>query len=80
MIYGGGAVQSVSRTQHLNTRSSTEAELVAADDCATLIVWTKLFLEQQGFIIDKNVLFQDNKSAIIMENKGKSQPASEREH
>ena len=48
MTFGEGAVQSISRKQKLNTRSSTEAELVAADDAAVMILWTKLFLEEQG--------------------------------
>ncbi len=37
MTYGGGAAQSISRKQKLNTRSSCEAELVGADDAATII-------------------------------------------
>ncbi|MGC9293583.1 MAG: reverse transcriptase domain-containing protein, partial [Acidobacteriaceae bacterium] len=53
MTYGGGAAQSISRKQKLNTRSSTEAELVGADDAATMILWTKLFMEAQGHTIEK---------------------------
>ena len=71
MTYGGGALQSISRTQKLNTRNSTEAELVGADDAATLILWTKLFMEAQGYPIDKNILYQDNKSTILLERNGK---------
>jgi hypothetical protein len=71
MTYGGGAVQTISRKQKLNTRSSTKAELVGADDAATLILWTKLFLEAQGIDIQKNILYQDNKSTILMEMNGK---------
>ena len=55
----------------MNTRSSTEAELVGADDAATMILWTGLFMEQQGYPLNKNILFQDNKSAILLENNGK---------
>ena len=51
MTMGKGAVQSISRKQKLNTRSSTESELVGVDDVATMILWTKLFLEAQGFDI-----------------------------
>eukprot|EP00980_Cylindrotheca_fusiformis_P022667 scaffold9546_cov59-Cylindrotheca_fusiformis.AAC.1 len=32
MTWGDGAVQTISRRQKLNTRSSTEAELVGVDD------------------------------------------------
>jgi hypothetical protein len=71
MTYGGGAAQSISRKQKLNTRSSTEAELVGADDAATMILWTKLFMEEQGHTIEKNILYQDNKSTILLENNGK---------
>ena len=62
---------SMSRKQKLNTRSSTEAELVGVDDAATLILWTKLFLEAQGYEIEKNILYQDNKSAILLETNGR---------
>jgi hypothetical protein len=31
----------------MNVRSSTEGELVTVDDAATMILWTKLFLEAQ---------------------------------
>jgi hypothetical protein len=71
MTYGGGALQSLSRKQRLNTRSSTEAELVGADDAATMILWTKLFMEAQGYEILRNILYQDNKSAILLETNGK---------
>jgi len=64
MIYGSGVPISSSRKQRLNTRSSTEAELVGADDMATMMLWTKLFLEAHGVEITTNVLYQDNKSSI----------------
>ena len=60
-----------SAKQKLNTCSSTEGELVAANDMATMILWTKLFMEAQGYEIRKNILFQDNKSTILLENNGK---------
>ena len=66
-----GSVQSISSKQKLNTRSSTEAELVGVDDVATLVLWTKLFLEAQGYEIEKNIIYQDNKSAILLEVNGK---------
>ena len=45
LTMGKGAIVSVLQNQKLNTKSSTEAELVGADDASSLIVWTKLFLE-----------------------------------
>ena len=71
MSYGTGAPITMSRKQKLNTRSSTEAELVGADDLSTMILWTKLFLEDQGYEVKKNILYQDNKAAILLEENGK---------
>ena len=69
---GKGALQSISWKHKLNVQSSTEAELVGIDDAATMILWTKLFLEAQGYDVKKNILYQDNKSAILMETNGKN--------
>ena len=71
MVFDKGAVQTMSRKQRLNTKSSTIAELVAADDVSMLILWTKLFMGVQGYEIRKNILFQDNKSTILLENNRK---------
>jgi hypothetical protein len=57
MTYGHGTPMSMSRKQKLNTwSSSTEAKLVGPDDLSTLILWTKLFMEEQGYEIEKNIL------------------------
>ena len=66
-----GAIQAISRKQKLNVKSSTEAELVAVDDVSVLILWTKLFLEEQGYQVEKNIIYQDNQSAILLEMNGK---------
>ena len=71
MTLGEGAVIGLSKKQKLNTRSSTEAELVGADDAATMILWTGLFMEEQGNPLKKNILYQDNKSAILLETNGR---------
>ena len=72
MTMGSGAMQVISKKQKLNSRSSTEAELIGADDAATMILWTKLFMEEQGYPIEKNILYQDNKSAILLETNGRT--------
>jgi hypothetical protein len=50
---GEGPPQSISRKQKLNTKSSTESELVGADDVSVMILWTKLFLEEEGYEIER---------------------------
>jgi hypothetical protein len=76
MTLGRGAVQSLSKKQKLNTRSSTEAELVGADDASVLLLWTKLFLEEQGYTVNDNILYQDNKSTILLQENGKKSSGS----
>ena len=66
----GGALISGCIHQKLNARSSTEAELVGADDFMSKIVWTLSLLKMQGLRPGKNILYQDNKSAILLETKG----------
>ena len=70
MQFKHGAVQAMSKKQKLNTWSSTEAELVSVDDAMTMILWTKLFLDAQGYSVEKNILYQDNKSSILLEVNG----------
>jgi len=70
MTMGSGAFQSFSKKQKLNTRSSNESELVALDDVSVHIMWTNLFLEHHGYRVDKNIVFQDNKTSILLEING----------
>jgi hypothetical protein len=71
MMMGRGSIISTSRKQKINTKSSTTAELVGVDDMSTMMLWTKLFLEEQGYTIEQNILYQDNKSAMLLEKNGK---------
>ena len=71
MFWGRGAVISESVKQKLNTRSSTESEVVGVDDVATKVLWAKLFIEAQGYEVERNILYQDNKSSILLETNGK---------
>ena len=61
---GKGAIYQASTKQKVNSRSSTEAVLIAVDDTVSKIIWTKKFVESQGFKVKLNVLYQDNKSTL----------------
>ena len=67
---GKGTPLCVSNKQKLNVKSSTEAELVGADDAMPYVLWTSYFLKEQGYGVTCPIMYQDNKSAILLENNG----------
>ena len=64
MSFGKGAVLSYSQKQKINTKSSTESELVGMDDALTRVIWGLYFVEAQGYTIDQNIAFQDNQATM----------------
>ena len=71
MSLGDGAPISLSRKQKLNVRSSCEGELVGIDDALPSILWARCFIESQGYTVAQNILYQDNKSTILLANNGR---------
>ena len=71
MLLGKGAIISGSTRQKINTRSSTETELVAADDFMPMLLWTNYFLKDQEYKSSETVLYQDNQSAILLDKNGR---------
>jgi hypothetical protein len=71
MSLGRGVIYGTSKRQKLNTKSSTEAELVGVDDVMPQVLWTLYFLKAQGNKIYDNVLYQDNKSSIMIDTNGR---------
>ena len=51
MTLGRGIIQGKATKQKLNTKSSTESELVGASDYIPWTVWAKWFLAEQGYIL-----------------------------
>jgi hypothetical protein len=43
------------------------SEIVGADDFMPAICWTRYFMEAQASQVQDNILFQDNKSMILLE-------------
>jgi hypothetical protein len=80
MTMGQGAVQHICRKQGMNTRSSTEAEVVGADEAVGPMLWTRLFLEAQGYKVNDNILYQDNKSAMLLETNGRKSAGKRSRH
>jgi len=61
-----------SSKQRIVTKSSTEAELIAFSDMCSNVIWSRDFLLAQGYDVPPARVYQDNKSAIALEEKGAS--------
>ena len=72
MSFGIGALHTKSTKQKLNTKSSTEAELVGVSEYLPYHIWLINFLEHQGYKVKEKLLFQDNESTIRMEVNGRN--------
>ena len=55
-----------STKQKLNTLSSTESVIFGVYDCMLAVCWTRYFMEAHGYQVMVNILYQDNKSAILL--------------
>ena len=71
---------STSCKQKLNTKSSTEAELVAIDDAMGQILWTRNFLAAQGIPVPTMTIYQDNKSTILLSENGRLLSSKRTQH
>ena len=80
LTLGQGAVTSISTKQKINTRSSTESELVSTDDIIAKVIWTKNFIEAQGFTIQENLIHRDNQSTLKIEQNGKASSGKRTRH
>jgi hypothetical protein len=67
VMMGKGTLYRKSSKQRINTKSSTEAELIGASDFLPQTIWTKNFIEAQGYKITASNFYQDNMSTMIME-------------
>ena len=72
MSMGIGLLHGKSSMEKINVKSSTEAELVALAEYLPYNLWLLMFLREQGYEIANNAIFQDNKSAILIEKNGRN--------
>ena len=80
LTLGSGGIVNVLRKQKLVTKSSMEAELVAGDDLSNAIIWTNYFLEAQGYDTNGTILYQDNKSCMLLHNNSKASSSKRTRH
>ena len=63
---------SKSSKQKLNTKISTEDELVGLDNIMPMILWIRYFMETQGYHILHNIVNQDNQITMLLDRNRKS--------
>jgi hypothetical protein len=77
---GKGATSSYSRKVKLNTRSSTETELVTADMYMPEMLRTLYFLQSQGYEAECVGLYQDNISTQLLMKNGRFSSGKKTKH
>ena len=80
LSFGTGGLVCKSSKQKLNTKSSTEAELVGASDYLPNLIWVQNFLKGQGYEVTESTLQQDNESAIKLEKNGRMSAGQKSRH
>jgi hypothetical protein len=69
-----------STKQKVNSRSSTEAELIGVEDKISKILWARRSIKYQGFKVKLNIIYQDNTSTMKLENNGKASSGKRTRH
>ena len=78
--FGIGVFALESKMQKLNTKSSTDAEIVAGSDILPKVIYMHLFIEQKGHPIRENATCQDNQSVIKLEINGRKSRGKHTRH
>ena len=71
LTMGKGTIYGGSLKHKLNLKSSTEAELISISNRINQVLWTKYFLECQGYVVNSSTIYQDNEASILLERNGK---------
>jgi hypothetical protein len=54
--------------------------LVGVDDVMPQVLWTRYFLEAQGYTVRDSIIYQDNQSSILLEKNGKRSRSKHTRH
>jgi hypothetical protein len=66
--------------QKLNKISVTEPEMVGVHDAICQFIWFRYFIMAQGVKVTQKVLFQDNKSVILLHRNSTTSSSSNSRH
>ena len=69
---GKGPIYVKSHAQKINSKSSSEAELIGLSDSSGQIIWVRNFLIAQGYDVPAATVYEDNMSTIAMVKNGKA--------
>ena len=78
--FGTGSIINKALKQKINTKSSTEGELVGASDYLLHVIWVHYFMNVQGYPIKTSFLEQDNKSTIKLIKHGHALTGQKSKH
>ena len=77
---GKGCVTSASKKQKVNATILTISELVGFYEASPQLLWTNAFLQNQGFELNKETLYQVNMIAIMLEKNRRPSRSSRTKH
>jgi len=70
LTFGRGATTSSSTKHKIPSKSSCESEIISLYDKIGDVLWTRQFLESQGYKIYTNIVYQDNMSTLSLAKNG----------
>lgn len=80
MVLGRGAVLRPSLKYKLNVNISTKLDLVGAHDELDMVLLSNNCIEAKGCTVENSKLYEDNNSAILMENNVRSPSSKKTKH
>ena len=80
MTMRGGAITSFLRKQNVNAKGSTEAELIGMNYDLPQILLTRYFIECQQYKIDSIIVYQANRSTVVLEQKREEAGSTRAKH
>jgi hypothetical protein len=80
MSFGQGMALGYSWKFKQTSKSSTESELYGVDATLGHILWTRYFMQEQGYDMEPSLIYQDNMSAILLETNGKFSSSKRTRH
>ena len=60
--FGTGLAHMKTKKQSLNSKSSTEAEVIGASDYLPWVIWIARFMEYQGYVINSKIFIKTTKA------------------